>query len=360
MNSTRFPRRSRSARSWHLLWAILCLAGVSAGVRPAVAGGFADIFRVMVPVTDRSVAGREAGFATAMKTALVRATGKRTAGDDPAFASLVAGADRYVQQYRYAADGRLSVGFDGEAIERWLTLNGAPVWGRTRPVTFVWLTVSAGAGGGVVMRDSTSDLKSAIDAAALARGIELLWPSTQDLQVAHLDYAALIRANPQTLAAISRRHGAEGVLIGSATDQSAVANVQWLFKFQTQIGQVAGAAEGVNLAADTYAALYAVSGAVATVDVAVDGIRDVRDYANVQRLFGSLSMVSHVAVLALNGDQVHFRLDVRGGAAPLVRTLALNGMLAAATGTAPGAATGAATGVGNAGATPELRFHLRR
>ena len=332
---------------------------MSVGVRPALAGGFADVYRVMVPVADRSLAGREAGFAAAMKTALVRATGKRTAGDDPAFAALVAGAGRYVQQYRYAADGRLSVGFDGAAIERWLTRNGAPVWGRTRPVTFIWLTVPAGAGGSVVMRDSTSDLKAAIDAAADARGIELLWPSTQDLQTERLDYAALIRANPDTLAAISRRHGAEGVLIGSATDQTAAANVQWLFKFQTQIAQVAGATEGVNLAADTYASLYAVSGAVVPVDVEVGGVRDVRDYANVQKLFGSLTMVSHVGVVALQGDQVQFRLDVRGGAAPLVRTLALNGMLAPDTGAATGTGT-APAGPGVAVAAPELHFHLRR
>ncbi len=358
MNSNRSPRLFRSTRSPLLLGMIFCLAVVAAGPRAAQA----DVYRVMVPVADRSVAGREAGFAAAMKTALVRVTGRRTAGDDPAFAALVAGADRFVQQYRYAADGRLSVGFDGAAIERWLTQNGAPVWGRTRPVTFVWLTVPAAAGGIVVTRESVSDLKAQIDAAAEARGIELSWPGAQDLQAEKLDYAALIHANPEALAEIARRHGAEGELIGTATDQSAGANVQWLFKFQTHTGQAAGAAEGVNLAADTYASLYAVSGAMTPVDVDVGGIRDLRDYAKVQRLFGSLTMVSRVGVAALHGDQVEFTLDVRGGAAPLVRTLALNGMLAADSDVGLGADSGTGTVASGPppGAAPELHFHLRR
>ncbi len=366
MNSNRSLRLFRSA--WTpLLWVAFSVATAAAGARPA----FADVYRVMVPVTDRSAAGREAGFAAAMRIELVRVTGRRTAGDDPAFAGLVAGAARYVQQYRYAADGRLSVGFDGAAIERWLTQNGAPVWGRTRPVTFVWLTVPAATGGTVVTRDTASDLKSAIDAAAEARGIELMWPGVQDLQAEHLDYASLIHANPQTLAGIARRHGAEGEIIGTATDQSAGANIEWLFQFQTHIGQAAGAAEGVNLAADTYAALYAVSGTTTAVDVAVGGIRDLRDYAKVQRLFGSLTMVSQVGVVALHGDQVEFRLAVRGGATPLTRTLALNGMLAADSdaGTGSGTGTGEAAvavplagpvAAGPPGAAPELHYHLRR
>ena len=38
-------------------------------------------------------------------------------------------------------DNQLWVAFDGAALDRWLTQNNQPLWGRERPTTFVWLTV---------------------------------------------------------------------------------------------------------------------------------------------------------------------------------------------------------------------------
>ena len=88
------------------------------------------------------IAGRcegtdNAPFQAAMKTVLVRVTGRRYADEDPALAPLVSNARRYVQQYRAAPDNQLWVAFDGPAIERWLTQNGQPLWGHERPATLV-------------------------------------------------------------------------------------------------------------------------------------------------------------------------------------------------------------------------------
>ena len=122
-------------------------------------------------MADRSEATQTAAFQAALRSVLVRVTGRRSAEDDAALAPLVAGARRYVQQYRATPDGQLWVSFDGPAIERWLTQNGQPLWGHERPTTFVWLTVQNGPQGGtLVTADSGSDLKSAIDAAAALRG----------------------------------------------------------------------------------------------------------------------------------------------------------------------------------------------
>lgn len=316
-----------SATCLPLLWTAVCLAGGVLGAFPAQAEEHANLYQVAVPVTDRSDGSREAGFQAAMQVVLIRVTGTLSAGANPAYGALVAAAERYVQQYRYAPDGRLIVGFDGGAIERWLTQNAAPVWGRTRPVTLVLLTAPNGPSGTIVTRDDTSDLKAAIDAQAALRGIGLLWPSAQDLTKDGLDYATVNRAAPIALQAIAKREGADGVLLGHATDLGATAGVQWLFEFQTQTGQAAGTVEGVNLAADDYAAIYAVSGGSSPVDVEVDGVKNLRAYARILRLFESLTPVSQVAVLALDGDSMSFRLDARGGAAPLERTLALNGAL---------------------------------
>ncbi len=316
-----FQRYSRAA-------ALLCL-GLAAPFLGSVGQAMtrAELYQATAPITDRSEAAQTAAFQTAMKTVLVRVTGRRSADEDPALAPLVAVARRYVQQYRTAPDNQLWVSFDGPAIERWLTQNGQPLWGHERPTTFVWLAIQTGAqSGSVITADDTSELKSSLDAAAALRGVPLLWPSAADLQKNHVDYSAVNPAAP-ALGDLGRRLGGEGVLIGRATNNTASANVRWTHLFQDRSSEFSGSMEGINRTADLYAGLFAASGNLGSVDIEVTGIGDLREYANVETYLESLTFISHVNVVALTGDTIRFRLTTRGGAESLQRTLSLNGKL---------------------------------
>ena len=123
----------------------LCLADASAALTRA------ELYQAKVPVTDRSEASKPAAFEAALAVVLTRVTGRRTADEDPAFGPLLGNARRYVQQYRDTQDGQLWVSFDAAAIDRWLAQNNQPLWGRERPVTFVWLAVQTGAQSGTVI-----------------------------------------------------------------------------------------------------------------------------------------------------------------------------------------------------------------
>jgi hypothetical protein len=309
--------------------AILCLSlAVLCPADAALALSRAELYQATAPAPDRSEAGLNDAFQTAMKTVLVRVTGRRSSEDDPAMAPLIDNARRYVQQYRGAADGQLWVSFDGPAIERWLTQNGQPLWGRERPSTFVLLAAQTGPQSGtVITSDSTSELKAAIDATAASRGVPLVWPSAADLQRYHLDYAAVSSGSPSALAETARRSNGEGVLVGRANGTSATASVRWTHSFQDRTSEFSGPLEGVNRAADLYAELFAASGNVAPADIEVRGVADLRDYARVQSYLESLTFISHVSVVALTGDSIRFRLTTRGGAESLRRTLSLNGPL---------------------------------
>jgi hypothetical protein len=288
----------------------------------------AELYQTTVPLTDRSDAAQSAAFQSALKLVLVRVTGRRTADGDPVFAPLVTNARRYVQQYRGAPDNQLWVSFDGPAIERWLTQNGQPLWGPERPVTFVVLGVQTGPQSGtVVTADDTSELKQAIDAAAAVRGLPLLWPAAADLQRNHLDYAAVGGSASPALADLAHSKGADGLLIGRASNATAAAGVRWTQVFQDRSSEVSGALEGVNRTADTYAGLFAASGSLAPIDVEISGVEDLTDYAAVQAYLGALTFISHVGVQGLAGDVVTFRLSSRGGVEPLQRALALGGKL---------------------------------
>lgn len=308
---------------------ILCLACAALCVAPlSRAASRSEIYQVSVPVVDRSEAAHADAFQEALKIVLVRVIGRRSSEEDPTLAPLVSNARRYVQQYRAAPDNQLWVAFDGPAIERWLTQNGEPVWGRERPPTFVWLTVATGPQSGTVVTGAdVSELKRAIDAAAELRGIDLVWPGAADLQKNNLDYGAVNGASPTTLAEIGRRSGGEGTLIGRASNASATAGVRWTFLFQDRSSDLSGVSEGVDHAADTYAGLFAASGGVVPVDIEVSGIGDLRDYASVQAYLESLTFISHVGVQSLIGDTVTFHLTTRGGAEALLRAVALHGRL---------------------------------
>jgi uncharacterized protein len=319
-------------------FAALCLAQLSR------AAGGAEIYQVTVPVADRSEAAQTAAFQMALKVVLIRVTGRRGADEDPALAPLVGNARRYVQQYRAAADKQLWVAFDGPALERWLTQNNQPVWGQERPPIYVWLTEQTTPAGTLVTGADTSELKHDIDAEADTRGITLIWPSAADLQKNNLDYAGVNNTPPAALLEIGRRSGGEAALVGHASNATSAASVRWTLVFQDRSSEVSGALEGVDRAADIYAAQFAASGGIVPVDIEVSGINDLKDYAGVQAYLESLSFVSRVGVLSLSGDTVRFHLMTRGGAESLQHALALHDRLQP----------------GGAGDGTVLRFQLRR
>jgi hypothetical protein len=299
------------------LAAVLCVCAAGA-TAPALGMTRVDVFQATVPLADHSEAAQSAAFQAAMKVALIRATGRRTADEDAAYAPLIGNARRYVQQYRSAPDNQLWVSFDGPALERWLTQNGQPLWGRDRPSTFVWLSVQTGAPSAAALSgDDTSDLKSAVDAAAAIRGIPLVWPTAEAV-------SANAGANPADLA---HRLGAEGVLVGRANGATAAASVHWTLSFQDRSQEISGLLDGINHTADLYAGLYSASGSLAPVEIDVTGIGDLQDYAGVQAYLESLNFITHVGVEALTGDTVRFLLTMRGGIEPLQRAIALNGRL---------------------------------
>ncbi|HMK85337.1 MAG TPA: DUF2066 domain-containing protein, partial [Steroidobacteraceae bacterium] len=314
--------RDFNACTRHLrLWVFVCATFGSLGSSFALTR--ADLYQATAPVADRSEAAQTAAFEAALRTVLIRVTGRLTADADPAFAPLLDNARRYVQQYRAAPENQLWVAFDGAAIDRWLTQNNQPLWGRERPSTFVWLSVQTGPQSGtVVTADEGSELKSSIDATAMVRGAPIIWPSAADLQRNHLDYAGLASATPSSLAELGHRLGGAGILVGHANTSTLSAGVRWTYLFQDRSSEFSGSGtDGVNRAADTYASLYAVSGSLAPVDIEVTGVSDLKDYALVQSYLESMTFVSHVSVEGLSGDAVRFRLSTRGGAEPLQHAL---------------------------------------
>jgi uncharacterized protein len=300
-------------------WALMVAALLCAA--PAGAALMADLYQATVGAGDGSEAAKSAAIHSALRAVLVKVTGRRSAAQDPGFGPLYSDAARYVQQFR-GANGQIRIDFDSAAIDRWLQQNGQLIWGKERPASFVWLAIPNGRDTGVVVtRLDTPDIRRSLEAVASARGIMLLWPSAADLSANHLNYAQVVAGASRLLVEIARKQGADGVLIGRANGAAANAGVRWTFVHQGQTSEFTGNVEGVQRAADSYAANLAAGAPATPVAVDVQGIADLRAYAAVQKELESLSAVAHVEVLAMSGDTLQLRIDARGGSDSLLRAL---------------------------------------
>ena len=330
------------------LWNIRsCAGGIACLVLLATAasGAAADLYQAAVPVTDRSEVGMTAAFQAALKSVLVRVTGRRSAAQDPALAPLIGNARRYMQQYRAGTGNQVWVSFDGPALERWLAQNGQPLWGAERPGTVAWVGISDSKGGGTFLtREQNSELRRVLDQEAALRGITLTWPGVLDVQRSGLSFSSVASVAAGAFVEPSKRLGADGVLIGRASDGGANGTVRWTFVYQGRSTEFSGATEGIDRAADAYAGLFAASGQSANVGIEVTGVGDLQSYAGIQNYLESLTLISHVSVVGFDNDTMRLRLVARGGAEAVQRALSQASRLEWVSGADPGV----------------LRFHARR
>jgi hypothetical protein len=313
--------------------AISCMLLLAAPVR-AVAD--VSVYQAVVPIKGSTQADRAAAFGEALKSAAVRASGRRDAGTNATIAAAASDTARYVQQYSTTPDLFLKVGFDAKAMDRLLQQAGLPLWPLERPVTQVLLVTASAAGGARAIVDGERVAERAeVERIARDRGMPISWPrGTVD--------AARVRAivtggGAGASAGADSRPVLAGVPSGSG--------ISWRFVQPGQSATVDGAPQdGVNLAADSLAARYAPASTrgMSEMTVRVGGIEDVRSYAALLEYLKSLSLVRNVDVEEMAGDIVTLKLAVRGDLELLRRITAMDGRLQSGV---PGGAAEGATAV---------------
>lgn len=250
-----------------------------------------------------------------MRIALVRITGRRDAGQDPALAPLVSGARRYVQIFRPIAGGGTQVTLDAGAIERAVMAAGLAAWPRDRPVALVViLQAPPGADAAAVRR--------ALEDTASQRGLPVVLASAQSAGLAPgADTAAALAA--------ARRLGADVALLGQA-DAGDASGWRWTYHgaagSETFSGAVTSGIHGATdrLAAATQAVMQQPEQEAL---VQVSGVASLRDYAQVSRLLGGVAGVRAVSLLEAGNGVATFSVAARGGGDGLAAALAASSRL---------------------------------
>jgi hypothetical protein len=313
--------------------AISCMLLLAAPVR-AVAD--VSVYQAVVPIKGSTQADRAAAFGEALKSAAVRASGRRDAGTNATIAAAASDTARYVQQYSTTPDLFLKVGFDAKAMDRLLQQAGLPLWPLERPVTQVLLVTASAAGGArAIVEGERVAERTEVERAAQQRGMPISWPRGTVAAAAVRAIVAGGGAGAQ--AGSDSRPVLAGVPSGSG--------ISWRFVQPGQSATVDGAPQdGVNLAADSLAARYAPASTrgMSEMTVRVGGIEDVRSYAALLEYLKSLSLVRNVDVEEMAGDIVTLKLAVRGDLELLRRITAMDGRLQSGV---PGGAAEGATAV---------------
>jgi hypothetical protein len=268
---------------------------------------------VRVYETDIKGPPSPAALQEALKRVLVRATGRSEAAADPALAAIVADAAHYMQNSRTAPEGATHVVFDAAALASAISAAGRSVWDSNRPFTLVVLSPP-------LAGPAADSARHELDAAAEARGLPISL-----VPLALVDSSGNELGRTVILAA-AQQLGGDAVLIG----RSDTNNGTWQWTLYTSFvsqNWSGGLSAGVNGAVDALARVQDTSEpqAEVVVQVQVDGVSALADYAQVGRLLQGAPGVRTVDVAEASGSMVTFSVRVRGGSAALDKTLAASG-----------------------------------
>jgi hypothetical protein len=260
-----------------------------------------------VDLEERSAAAVQ----NAMRQALVRATGRRESADDPALASVVADAARYVKSYASGPRGEPQVVFDATAVGHAIDAAGRSAWDRERPFTLVVLYPPPG-------RADADAARGELEHTATERGLPI---SVIPLPVVDGAGSAL---GSEALLQSAQRYGGDQVLLGRADVALAPGQLQWTLytraEAQSWTGPLsAGIDHTVDLLAPPPGATSG-QGEAAT-RVRIEGVAGLSDYATVERLLQSIPGVRRADVAEVDAGSVTFEVDMRGGAAALEHEL---------------------------------------
>jgi uncharacterized protein len=339
---------------------ILLLTGFAAALfmRPAAAVEATGLYRITLPVADRSPETRDAAFQQALGQVLIKVSGNSQVVAQPPVQEAMKNSANYVQQFAYhetqptsgavgaaAADAPsgkldLQVRFDPVAIDRLLSSNGLPLWGRERPLVILWIGVSRGNGRRFILGSESDSphpaASQAVEQAARIRGLPIFLPLMDLQDQSAVRFSDLSGGFMGPVLQASARYDANAVLAGAVRPSGGQWRGQWQLEFRNQrqewgsdgASEAQALAGGIGGAADRLAAVLAVSGLPSggrrqVVFVQIDGVQQVAAFARIEHLLDKLAPVKSAQLVSADSGELVFRVVPRGQADDVARNLGL-------------------------------------
>ena len=330
----------------------LCLLSVLLPA-PLSAAEVKGLYEAEMQVPNQTRSERGLAMSAALAEVVVKVSGRREARLQPKVAKAIRRPARLLQQYRYrplpeemreaALPGEdpqlVFFRFDKQAVDRLLRDSGLPVWGATRPSVLAWVAVADGGRRYLLGADSPDELRELVEQEAKRRGLPLMLPllDLQDQQ--QVSFADVWGRFREPVLQASLRYRPEAVLTGRL---SRTPDGEWQADWSIIEGRDADSwhadgvlavevvEEGVAGALGWLAARYAPLGGGSEEGrlwVTVGEVRDLADFARVERYLQSLQQVTQVQARRLAPGRAEFMLDLQGQADSMAQTIALGRVL---------------------------------
>jgi hypothetical protein len=179
-------------------------------------------------------------------------------------------------------------------------------------------------------------VRAEIAAVADERGLPIVLPLLDLQDMGAVTFTDVWGGFDDRVLAASQRYRADAVLIGRVRPDLIGTTVEWLFVSGTErIGLPgAGMRDGLDAAADRYAAELRTVGGIALTAITVRNVTTAADYGRVIGYLERQSALQSVDVESYSNGTLSLRVAARGDSQVLGRVLALGGVLRPAAGDA--------------------------
>lgn len=332
---------------------LICVSLCSTSIEAAEV---TNLYNASVPVPTRdNERERQQAYSAALQEVLLKLSGRQDTLENPEIKRGINNPQSYVESWTYrtapvpTAPGStttgeeqlyLQVGFFPSEIQNLLNTARIPIWPQNRPETLLWIVVQEELGPRTIFGTTVENdpvLMQQIQAAAEKRGLPILLPLLDFTDQRSLPVEQLWSFDQLAIRQASLRYGDESILalrIFKSISGETIGKAQYLFRDQViDLDFVENALQPVvegtiNLVAEQLASNYAVllSGAEGNTEVimTVDGIKGLKDYAELMQYTNGLTTVTKVDLVSVANGVVQLRLFTSGQLRQLMESIALD------------------------------------
>lgn len=340
--------RANSVRQMRILFISVTLVVLSWLVCDWGTVGAAQVeglYTAEVETTSKEESERNLALGKALRDVLVKVTGERDPQTYPGVVPAMSDPSKYVEQFGYRVETietiveseiedpfeesvdklTLWARFDSRAIDGLIRDAGLPIWGKTRPSMIMWLALEDQSGRFLVGAEDSPTITEVLHYAAQARGLPFVVPLMDLVDLSAVSVSDVWAGFPDKILSASRRYRADAVLLARVHQFN---SDQWEARWRLFLGDTLHdwvlsneeldglLAQGLNQAVDVVAAQFVqTAGGVGDelIEIVVNDIRTLGDYARTLNYLQALDGVSRVDVDGALGSRIRFSLTIRGG-----------------------------------------------
>lgn len=337
----------------------LLLAGLvfSLPARAVIVDG---LHQARVAVDDTGGESRSRGFVAGLEQVLVKVTGSDRVLSHEDIESLTDRAESLVEEYSYSDSDnglKLDIRFDGNSVTRRLAELDQPVWGANRPGVLAWIVVDERSGRKLVSRatekpdndeeqdgseeagrSDANEWREQLLLAAQARGLPVLLPRYDSDEQNKLSLSEIWGQFMEPVREVSRPYRADRLAMVRIAARGDSLQARWQLQVRRESAMEQGdvsarskdelmdklVAEWARQFAAVYAVDPSVVGDAQRLEMRIDGVSSLADYASVRSALMRMEPVKSAEPVGVRHDQLQVRVRFAGEVRTLEEYVALD------------------------------------